>query len=417
MGLIAASGSARRFRRSRVLTALLSAGWPAVAVGVLIGPAGVGAVTPELISNLTPVVFAGLGWIGLMIGMQLHLSVLDSLPRVVWRLGVLDLVVSASVFGALTFLAFTVWPDSLPGGLRSGMSALIAASIISACGVGWSMETRSLRHSDSPESARLALFVRAAGGLAAAFALAWLGVASKIAVRLHSEAEIGGAGSGLLLIVVAMVASVAVGLLGGVALRRAGKSRADLLAVFLGVVALSAGLAADLRFSPLLASMIVGAVLVNLAGEPLRSFQRFIMEAEHVVAVVFSLIAGAMLTTRIELAAVILAIGLVAARLITKPVIFRIGAGAAGGSEGGDGGVDVSALPSNSPLFAAPIRQSPVALAIAVSAVIVTPEAAPLLTIVVIVGVLSEALPLVMTVRRGAELKTGEADAGEASSS
>jgi len=64
------------------------------------------------------------------------------------------------------------------------------------------------------------------------------------------------------------------------------------------------------------------------------------------------------------------------------------------------GAVQDDALPVDSPLFAAPIRQSPVALAIIVSVVIVTPAASSLLTIIVIVGLLSEALPLMMTLRR-----------------
>ena len=174
--------------------------------------------------------------------------------------------------------------------------------------------------------------------------------------------------------------------------------RAETLVVFLGVVALAAGISGSLGVTPLLPAMITGATLANLrahqASAETAVFGRFILQAEHVVATLFALLAGVLLDPRLPLAALGVAGVVFLARALTKPTLYA---------------ALTAEIPSDadsrsrSAARRAPIRQSPVAMALAVSLFILSPDPASqrLLTIVVIVGVVSDLLAA-LAVRRSA---------------
>ena len=70
LALVATNTRFYTFRRSRFVTLLISGGWPAVLIGILIGPHAANLVTDEILRASTPLVLLALGWIGLMIGLQ-----------------------------------------------------------------------------------------------------------------------------------------------------------------------------------------------------------------------------------------------------------------------------------------------------------------------------------------------------------
>ena len=388
LALLATSKRAYRVRRSRLGSAAVAGGWIAIAVGAILGPSVSGLITPDAVLRATPLLSVGLGWIGLMVGLQARRDILAQLPRAVWRLSITDALLSvASVSVALLIIVKANSLGATPG--------LIASALLAAATIGWSMETRSLGIDMLPGAGgqQRAVLLRASGGLGAILAITTFGVASAIAPLAHATTSthvapsigvrLGAlAGACVLAILFAFVAKEG--------LRLAGKRRAEMLVVFLGVVGLAAGVSADLGISPLFPAMLTGAAFANLrARGPSDSqadtalFGRFILQAEHVVATIFSILAGILFDPRITLVGLLVVSAIVLVRVMVKPLAFALA--------DSDFAIDPSARRASR--FAS-IRQSPVAIAIAVSLFVLAPDADAqrLLTIVILVGVSCEVL-------------------------
>ena len=389
LALLATSKRAYRVRRSRLGSAAVAGGWIAIAVGAILGPSVSGLITPDAVLRATPLLSVGLGWIGLMVGLQARRDILAQLPRAVWRLSITDALLSvASVSVALLIIVKANSLGATPG--------LIASALLAAATIGWSMETRSLGIDMLPGAGgqQRAVLLRASGGLGAILAITTFGVASAIAPLAHATTStqhvapsigvrLGAlAGACVLAILFAFVAKEG--------LRLAGKRRAEMLVVFLGVVGLAAGVSADLGISPLFPAMLTGAAFANLrARGPSDSqadtalFGRFILQAEHVVATIFSILAGILFDPRITLVGLLVVSAIVLVRVMVKPLAFALA--------DSDSAIDPSARRASR--FAS-IRQSPVAIAIAVSLFVLAPDADAqrLLTIVILVGVSCEVL-------------------------
>lgn len=386
LALLASSKRFYRLRRSRLAAGAIAGGWIAVLVGVLLGPFASGLVSPDAVLRATPLLSVGLGWIGLMIGLQARRDVLTKLPRVIWRLSLIDAALSVVIIGAIAWLAIASARGSLT------QTPPLAVALFATAAIGWSMETRSLGLDASSESQRHAVLLRASGGLCAILAVASFGIVAGVlpsAVAPVEGSEAGAFGSRLGALALACAIAPFLALLAREAMRLAGRQRAEMLVVFLGVVALAAGISASLGVTPLLPAMITGATLANLrstqASADTAVFGRFILQAEHVVATLFALLAGVLLDPRLTLVGLSVAGALVLARLLTKPALYAILSTEAPS--------DADA-PSHAAARRAPLRQSPVAMALAVSLFILAPEPASqrLLAIVVLVGLASDIL-------------------------
>jgi len=404
IALLSVSARFFRFRRSRIVVALVSGGWLHVLVGVLIGPEVIGAVEEGALAKLTPLLVIGLGWIGMTIGLQARREVLRELPRSLFACAAVDVASSVVVFGLLSWLILGMWMPDAPVAARwPGAVLLTTASI------GWLLETRSLRASSTPAAARLALCVRGSGALCAMAAVLGFGLLAHASSRGPDGALSFHWGDAVVMASVTALLAVMAGLIGRFALRLAGGDRSELLLVFLGLVALVAGSATSLGYSPMLASALAGAVMANLAGPALRRFERFILQAEYVVASLFSILAGMLLDVHIGLAGVGLAAALAGARLLVKAPVFAFSARRQW-ERGIPGPAPAPTLPESSPLFLAPIRQAPLAIALGVALVLseASPMARKLLGVVVLTGVLTSAPMVIAAMRTGA--RTGRAD-------
>jgi hypothetical protein len=155
--------------------------------------------------------------------------------------------------------------------------------------------------------------------------------------------------------------------------------------VVLGLVALVEGLAYELDLSPLLVAGVTGAVMSNLAGTELRSFERMILKAEHAAAVIFAILAGVLLDPAIGWRGAVLAALIAGARVVIKPAVLRAGTG--------------ESIKLGTLAFAA-VRQSPLAVALAVSLVVSTLDetSRQLLTVIVLAGLIAQLAPTVATV-------------------
>ena len=402
LGLLATTRHAYRWQRIPAVGAMMSGGWVAIALGALLGPHVLHVIDGEVLLNVRPLLMIGLGWVGVIVGMQGQSELLKRVPRVLWKWTLSDAVLSILFTGAIAMVAMSFW---LPVQYRTAAWALGPALAMAACMVGWSPETRSIRVVHTPEANRLAVLVESGAGLSAMLAIGLFGLTFGLTGRDETGQMRFFLARAAVEILIAIVVAILLGFGGRFMLRRADRSRPDMLAVFLGLVAISAGVAADLWFSVLLGSMMVGVVVANLAGPRLRDFERFIMGAEHAVALMFFLLAGVLLDPTIGPWGTILVIMLVVVRLAVKPLAMARSVAAYAGE-----------LPLRSALYAAPVRQSPVAIAIAVG--LVLSEASMfnrrLLTIIALVGLFSELLPFLASIalRRQVRMQELPAEGG-----
>lgn len=356
---------AARLARWPVASALLGGGWIAMACGVLLGPLALGLLQRESLVELRPLVQLGLAWVGLLVGLQMRGALLQAVPSALWRWTALDAVVSALLAGAATLACMhRMAPDVGAGALWTVVSLMAAASI------GWSGEVRSLHGLDTRASQVVAL-IQAGAGLGSALAI----IASDM-VSLSPDA------SRMLLATLAVAAAAALSL--RAALGRQSGDDGRLTLALLGTLALIAGAAATAGASPLPGAFLLGMVVANLRGGSLRRMERLVAESEPAVAAVFFLLAGVMLQGGLGWWPWLLAAAITALRLTLKPLAAALALGHRWSE------------PGASRLRAAPIRQAPIAIVLAVASLQAhdTPTLRAALLALAVAGVACGVLPL-----------------------
>ena len=397
IALISTGKMAYRLRRSRLMVVLLSGGWLAIFAGMLLGPhvlplLGVTdrqtmLVSPDALLESTPLLMMGLGWIGVMVGLQLRIEIVRKLSAEVWKLVAADALATIIIFGTIALIGLTLWTGA--DTLSSFWRALL---LLGAGACGWSMETRSLRMGTSADTDdRLDALIRAGGALGSIAAITMFGLGFKLVSRTGDGEFAFNAFDALARGSLTIMLAVLVGILGRYAIGLAGKDRGHQLVVFLGIVVFVAGIATQLDLPPVFASMLTGIVLVNLGGASVTGFEKFIFKAEFTVATMFALLAGILLDPRIGLHGLAIAVVIACVRIVVKPnflrwLIRRVHDDTKGGE-----------LPARSPLYLGTARQSPILLALAVGMVLLEPSGfnQRLLAVVALSGLLSEFLPII----------------------
>jgi hypothetical protein len=281
------------------------------------------------------------------------------------------------------------------------------AVLLGVVGIAWSVETRSIRVAESVGAERLAIYVRTIGSLSALLAVVVLGVWSVVRVEtVAGVVRVDWERSGITL-AASLMLPVMVGVLARFTLSLAGTSKSEQLVAFLGIVVFAAGIAAQLSVSPILAAMLTGVIVANLPGWHTSVFQRFIVQAEHVVAAIFALLAGVLMDPELSGRALALVGVLVLARILIKPLVLR---GALRGEARGD---EAGALPASSPLYLGPIRQHALAPALVVSVWLFRQDLVTrqVLAVVLLTGLVCELLVLGKGVAQrsaAVESETGE---------
>jgi hypothetical protein len=311
-------------RRTRLGAAITGGGWVLMAIGFALGPFGGQLIMPDDLTVLQPLALFCLGWVGLIVGLQLHRRLPSLLPPAVQKITLLDAVLSVAVIGGAAWAAI--------GGLTGGWwNALPPSMLLAIASIGWSPETRSLRTSSSLSSA--AALVQACGGLSGITAVLAYGlfIAS---LQLNGEGEPDtlvfsatrmGVGVGI-----AVLTGLTMGLLGKWLMTLAGRDAGEFLIVLLGLVTFTAGAAVVMGYSPLFAALLTGIVVVNLPGPALEKFKRVIMDAEQPMAMTLMALAGLLLDPFIGWSGLMLLLVLVIVRISLKqmairPMLRRIG--------------------------------------------------------------------------------------------
>lgn len=290
---LALLGSHRRWwswRRSPLGAALSTGGWLMVGLGLLLGPHVIGLIDEGYVDALRPLVLFCLGWVGMMVGLQLRRDLPKLLPRGAWPLAWADalggfLIVALGVGLALGLM---VWQINQSGHIDY-LAIVSIAILLSACSVGWSSEMRSIGGND-PQLAPAANLLRAASGLGGVLTVLLYGLALML-VHHRDQGEFAAwpimAGLGLSLCL-AMIA----GRLASWMMSIGGRNESQFLVVLLGLVSFVAGAAATMGYSAVFVAMLCGMVVVNLPGNLIKRFGRVIVDAEQPIAMILMLTAG-----------------------------------------------------------------------------------------------------------------------------
>jgi hypothetical protein len=388
LALIVSSRLAFRVRRARPVMVLESGGWLAMGVGVLLGPEGSRLIDARSLEALTPVLLLGLGQIGLLVGLGLRWELLAGLPRRALVGAGSDALVSGVGIGLIAATGL---------GLAGVSPVGVGAAVLACGGLGWAMETRSLRVSEHPRARWLAVQLRAGGTLGAVLALALYAPVSSLKIGIATEDD----GIPALMAIGAQLlgcagVGVTMGVIGRFALVTAGRSRGDQLAVMLGIVAMVTGVSTQLGLSAAFAAMVAGATVANLGGADLRAFERFVLKTEHIVAALFAVLAGTLITLDPGWWLIGTAVAIAAARLALKPALQWSLVRMAARRRGSEAAAEV---PARSPLYLLPARQAPIAMVIGVSAWIASPTelSVLLVTMFAISGVAADLMVLALT--------------------
>ena len=223
-------------------------------LGILLGPQVSGILSRETVESFAPIASLGLGWMGALIGAQLVLHRLVRIPAVLYRVALVEsLLTVAFVAGLLTFalwIGLEVTRDE----------AVVAATALGAVAV-------------ASASAGVAVVARQLGRRSP--------IVRQLEVSTATNALVAVVTSGILFALVHRtpptagrpltatewaVVTIAIGVVGGALFHLfVGEERkVDRLFVSLaGAIILVSGAATYLRLSPLLAAVCFGAVLVN----------------------------------------------------------------------------------------------------------------------------------------------------------
>lgn len=376
--VLAASTTARpflRWMRHPIVATYAGGGWLWLALGAAIGPSALGLVSEEAIEHLRPAILIAVGWIGLTIGIQLDPRSLRGIPAIAWRWALLDLALSAAAAVVIVGMLVGVWYQvDLTHGAWAAVPVLVLFAVLS----GWNPETRSLLRAPNGAARRLARLSTGTAALAGAMVVLVFGTASQFVVRdsmgvPHLSWNLG---------VVAAVSAPLFAIGGALAirflLRRGDWSMSRTLVVVLSLAALSAGVATQLAFSPLVTAMLAGTAVACLPGTLKLSVWRLLSRSERAVATLFFLLAGTMLAVPGSPWTVAVAALAGAVRIWGKPLLARAVLGAELTHAGANRGA----------VLAGTSRQAALAIVIATSGVVEenSPALRDLLLVAVVAG-------------------------------
>lgn len=265
------------------LAQLAASGLLFLVMGTLLGPGGVNVIQTEDLVQTRPILALGLGFAGLLVGMNLEPQLLRALPFRVW-------LAAAAQSGIASLYVFV--PVALLFVFTSGFEPIVA---VSAAAV--------LASSASVSSSHFAVLWYRAGRLDRVRGLSvsliamlddLMGIAV-LAVALGMGVH-DAVGIGFGLVALAVLLGLVCGALTAFLIHRA--DGAELTAVLLGAVALVAGAAAFLKVSALITGLSCGATLALVGGSKVAQSYKAIARLERPLYLVLLVLIGAHVSVR-----------------------------------------------------------------------------------------------------------------------
>lgn len=383
VALLAGGARMERIARIPAIGALVHGGWVYCALGACLGPLGADVIDSTRLAALEPLVACLLALIGLIAGLQCSPAILRAIPTrlVAWVVRDIGLSVAVGAVAVAILARTLLGPMSLDGeGRMPGVLLLVASlATLTAATCGWAPESRTLAISAQPRAVRLAVLIQAGAGLAALCAIA----ISSLAVVPLDPAPAGGMvpapAFGAPVLLATAVASLVVTAVAWVLMRDAARDDASAMVTLFGALALVAGTATAATASPLLAGTLLGVCLAQAGGRATRLLS-LSQASEPVAAAALFLLAGTQLQLDHGPVVVLAALALAFGRRILKPTSLARSLRA-----------DSQSLAIELPLARATVRQSPMAIAIALTASTVLPAPAgqAVLGVIVLAGAVS----------------------------
>jgi hypothetical protein len=261
---------------------LIVSGAEYLVLGILLGPQVSGVISVESAESFGPIVVLGTGWIGLTVGMQFYLPRLVRITGLTFRLAVIESLVTLAV---VTAAMWWVLPKL---GLTSEFWAIVPAIALGAIAVASTPSGLDIAIRDRKRREPVVNQLETSLGVNAFVAVmtvgilfSWVHRAPTSALRPPTPTEWA-------------VITIGVGVLGGALfhLFLGEERKVDRLVVSLGgAIILASGAAAYLNVSPVLATLVVGIVLVN-TSRGRTELRTVLAEAERPFYYVLLLLAG-----------------------------------------------------------------------------------------------------------------------------
>lgn len=226
-------------------------------LGILLGPEVTGLISPRTVGGFAPLMTLALGWIGAVIGAQFFIPALVRIGGVPFRVAfaeaVLSLVLVSAVMGSALLWLFPLTPADavLPAVALGAIATASAPSGIALVSQSLGRRGRVVQQLEVATAVDAAVAIGAFGLL-----LSIIHVVPDVVPRAPTATEWA-------------VISVGIGVVGGTLFHLFlwGERQIDRLFIALaGAIILASGAAAYLALSPLLPTMLVGAILVNTSG-------------------------------------------------------------------------------------------------------------------------------------------------------
>lgn len=296
--LVALVGSRWTFTRARLplgAQRVYLTGSEFMLVGLCLGELLLGLLDRPTVSGLSPLLDLALGWLGLLFGAQLEYRQITRFPG--------QYITVTLALGGATLLA------CLPMGLLLGQALgpeqwpWLGALVLAAAAVPTAPAALALVQQELRARQGGAMEVlRFVAGLDALVGLVVFGL---VFTFPHTHSPLGPA---QLITVQYLLICLGLGGLMGLVLHlltRLGCTQAELQLFTVGVVALTAGVAAFLKLSPLTVTLVSGVVIANMRGERARILL-VLLTLEKPLYLVLLIFAGALVRPVPDLATVLL---------------------------------------------------------------------------------------------------------------
>lgn len=284
LGLLGARFGFREERAPLEFRLLLTSGTHFLVIGFLLGPQSLGLLTSDLLDALSPVIMLGLGWIGLLFGLQFDVASLRRFRTDEHLAAFGQAVVAFAVLAGAGLATLELLRVNGPLAVPLTLAAAAAGAISTPTGLA--VVFGSVR-ATGPVSRLLSLTASldaAVGLVALAGVLAWHHPPSALADLPLAPLRW-------------LVVSVLLGLLFGwtfLSLTREGGDPREFVLFLLGLALLAAGAQAFFSVSALFGCAVAGALIANSTGMRQRAFE-VLSTWETPVHVLFLLVSGALL--------------------------------------------------------------------------------------------------------------------------
>jgi Kef-type K+ transport system membrane component KefB len=285
VGFLGSRGFVARAMHRLPLAGLFATGMEFFLLGIVLGPGALDLITDDVLSDLEPIIYLTLGWIGLMFGVELSWEHLNKISSSVYRFLAVEAIAFVVVFSGLAYpLVGWAWPGLTV--FEQGVTATlfgITASVSSPTVIA--VVTQRL-----PSRGELTNTMRVAGALSALFPLLVFGLLFMV---LHPRfMGVEGFGHGALWWLFMNAVGLALGLL-MVLFTWERTTDNEMLLLILGTVFLIGGVCYLLELSSLYTAMIIGGIVGNFSRKYDQVF-RELHRIEKTLFFGFLVVVGAM---------------------------------------------------------------------------------------------------------------------------